>query len=209
VKLALFGATGKVGRELTSRALAQGHEVTALVRDPEKLGVTHAKLKLLKGDATKASDVSSVIQGQDAVLCALGPNKNSPKDILEQFTTHAIAAMKQHGVKRIVVVGGAGMRVPEDSQDFGTQAIGWMISKLIADAVKDKQKQYDLLRSSALNFVILRAPVITTSERKGKYTIGHPPMGFGAQITTADLSDAMLEMLTSDQHLGKAPAIRN
>jgi putative NADH-flavin reductase len=209
VKLALFGATGRVGHELTTRALVQGHEVTALVRDPARLGLTHAKLKVVKGNATNARDVSSVVQGQDAVLCALGPNKNSPKDILEQFTTHAIAAMKQHGVKRIAVVGGAGMRVPEDSKDVGTQAIGWLISKIIADAVKDKQKQYDLLRSSGVEFVILRAPVITTGERKGKYTIGHPPMGFGAQITTSDLSDAMLEMLTSNQHLGGAPAIRN
>ena len=48
-----------------------------------------------------------------------------------------------------------------------------------------------------------------SGERKGKYTIGYPPMGPGAQITPADLSDAMLEMLVGDKFLNSAPAIRS
>ena len=209
MKLAIFGATGKVGRALTARALEAGHEVTALVRDPAKLTISHTKLRVVKGDATNASDVAAVVQGQDAVLSALGPTKTSPKDVLTINTRLVIAAMKQSGVRRTVIVGGAGMRMPQDSQDFGTQAIGWIISKLLAAMVADKQRQLELLEKSGLEFVILRAPQITSGERKGKYTIGYPPMGPGAQITPADLSDAMLEMLVSDQFLGTAPAIRS
>jgi putative NADH-flavin reductase len=209
MKLVLFGATGKVGKELTARALAGGHEVTALVRNPAKLEISHAKLRVLQGDATNAGDVASVIQGQDAVLNALGPTKTSPKNVLEINTRLVIAAMKQYGVRRTVIVGGAGMRMPQDSKDFGTQAIGWIISKIIADAVADKQRQLELLINSGLEFVILRAPQITSGERKGKYTVGYPPMGPGAQITPADLSDAMLEMLTSNEFLNSAPAIRS
>jgi putative NADH-flavin reductase len=209
VKLAVFGATGKVGRTLTRRALEVGHEVTALVRDPAKLEVTHSRLRVVQGDATNAKDVDAVVGGHDAVLSALGPTKSSPKDILEVNTRLVVDAMKRHAVKRIVVVGGAGMTTPQDSQDFGTRFIGFLISRIIPDAVQDKRRQYEVLRSSGVEFVILRAPVITTAERKGKYTVGYPPMGFGAQITTADLSDAMLEALTSDAHLHQAPAIRN
>ncbi len=209
MNLAVFGATGKVGRVLTARALEAGHTITALLRDPAKLEITHARLKIIQGDATVAADVSAVVQGQDAVLNALGPSKTSPKNILEINTMHLIAAMHKYGLKRLVAVGGAGMRTPQDSQDFGTQLIGFLISKLIADAVADKRRQYDLLRQNSLEFVILRAPVITGGPPKGAYRIGYPPMGFGAQITTADLSDAMLEMLVKDTYLGQAPAIRN
>ena len=209
MKLAIFGATGKVGRALTARALEVGHEVTALVRDPAKLTIAHLKLRVVKGDATNATDVQAVVQNQDAVLNALGPTKTSAKNVLEVNTRLVIAAMKQFGVRRTVIVGGAGMRMPQDSKDFGTQAIGWIISKIIADAVADKQRQLELLKNSGVEFVILRAPQITGGERKGKYTIGYPPMGPGAQITPADLSDAMLEMLVSDEFLNSAPAIRS
>ena len=209
MKLVIFGATGKVGHALTTRALEVGHEVTVLVRNPAKLNVSHAKLRVIKGDATNASDVAAVVQGQDAVLNALGPTKTSPKDVLEINTRLVIAAMKQSDVRRTVIVGSAGIRMPQDSNDFGTQAIGWIISKIIPDAVADKQRQLESLQVSGVEFVILRAPQITSGERKGKYTIGYPPMGLGAQITPADLSDAMLEMLVSDEFLNSAPAIRS
>ena len=209
MKLVLFGATGKVGRVLMTKALEVGHEVTALVRDPAKLEISHAKLRVVKGDATNAADVEAVVQSQDAVLNALGPTKTSPKNVLEVNTRLVIAAMKRFGVRRTVIVGGAGMRLPQDSKDFGTQAIGWIISKVIPDAVADKQRQLELLTNSGVEFVILRAPQIKSGVRIGKYTIGYPPMGPGAQITPADLSDAMLEMLVSDQFLNSAPAIRS
>lgn len=209
MNVVIFGATGKVGCVLTARALNAGHAVTALVRDPAKLSVQHANLRVVQGDATNAADVNAVVQGQDAVLNALGPTKTSPKNVLEVNTRLVIAAMKKHAVRRTVIVGGAGMRMPQDSKDFGTQAIGWIISKIIADAVADKQKQLELLQSSGVEFVILRAPQITSGARKGKYTIGYPPMGPGAQITPDDLSDALLEMLVSDEFLNSAPAIRS
>ncbi len=209
MKLAVLGATGKVGSKLTARALELGHEVTALVRDPTKLEITHARLRVLQGDATNAGDVASLVQGQDAVLNALGPTKTSPKDVLAISTRLVIVAMKQFNVRRTVIVGGAGMRVPQDSKDFGTQAIGWIISKVMADAVADKQRQYELLQNSGVEFVILRAPQIKSGPRTGKCTIGYPPMGPGAQITPEDLSDAVLEMLVSDEFLNSAPAIRS
>lgn len=209
MKLAILGATGKVGRTLTARALEVGHEVTALVRNPAKLEISHVKLRVRRGDATNAADVASLIQGQDAVLNALAPTKSSPKDVLEISTRLVIAAMKQCGVRRTVIVGGAGMRMPQDSQDFGTRAIGWLVSKIIPDAVADKKRQLELLQNSGVEFVILRAPQITSGERSGKYTIGYTPMVPGAQITPADLSDAMLEMLVNDEFLNSAPAIRS
>ncbi len=82
MKLTIFGATGRTGRQLLTQALEAGHEVTAFVRDPSKLGVTHSRLRVMQGDVYDASVVEDATKGQDAVLSALGPVRGGPKDVM-------------------------------------------------------------------------------------------------------------------------------
>lgn len=72
MKLLIFGASGKTGRELVKQSLAQGHEVTALVRNPAKFSLTHQSLHVVQGDILRYETVESAMRGQDAVLSALG-----------------------------------------------------------------------------------------------------------------------------------------
>ena len=72
MKLLVFGASGGTGRQLVERALAQGHQVTAFVRDPAKLPLTHQNLRVAQGDALRYDTVEPAVAGQDAVLSALG-----------------------------------------------------------------------------------------------------------------------------------------
>src|SRR6266566_3932782 len=78
-KLLLLGATGLTGRQLLSQAIEQGHDITALVRDPGKLTVERARLRIATGDATDAGAVEDALEDRDAVLCALGTR--SPKSL--------------------------------------------------------------------------------------------------------------------------------
>ena len=71
MQIALFGATGAVGGYFLNKALAAGHEVTTLVRSPEKLG-DQPNLRAVKGNVTEASDVQSVINQADVVVSCLG-----------------------------------------------------------------------------------------------------------------------------------------
>ena len=209
MNILVFGASGKTGKLVVEQALAAGHTVTAFVRDSSKLTLSHSNLKVIKGDVLDPASVEGAMAGIDAVISALGPNKASPPDLLERATRHIITAMHKHGVKRIVAEGGAGARVPRDSSDFGGRAIGWLLSTLVIPGqVKDKQKQLELLQNSRLEFVVVRAPVLTDGPKKGGYTVGYPPMGPGAQISRADIAAAMLEQLTDSKFLGQAPAIR-
>src|SRR5437588_2338714 len=81
LRLLVIGATGGTGREIVQQALGQGHEVTAFVRDPAKLQIEHANLRIVKGDVLDYTSVESAMRGQEAVLSALGhkrffyPNK--------------------------------------------------------------------------------------------------------------------------------------
>src|SRR5438045_7329967 len=72
LRLLVIGATGGTGREIVQQALGQGHQVTAFVRDPAKLQIEHANLRVAKGDVLDYATVESAMRGQDAVLCALG-----------------------------------------------------------------------------------------------------------------------------------------
>lgn len=72
MKLLLFGATGGTGRKLVEQALELGHSVTAFARDPGKVKITHWNLRVVKGDILEPASVTAAVQGQDAVLSALG-----------------------------------------------------------------------------------------------------------------------------------------
>ena len=60
--IALFGPTGRVGREVMQRALAAGHRVTAVARTPAKVTVTHQHLEVLAADATRPEQVLAAIK---------------------------------------------------------------------------------------------------------------------------------------------------
>jgi len=76
MKLLIFGATGGTGRQLVDQALAQGHEVTAFVRNPAKLAMQHEKLKVVQGNVMDCHSVGAAVAGQDAVFSALGVRFN-------------------------------------------------------------------------------------------------------------------------------------
>src|SRR5690606_21525610 len=109
MKLALIGATGYVGSALLEEALNRGHQVTALVRHPEKLP-QHANLVAVRADVHDVAALADHLRGHDAVLSAFNPGWGVA-DIREQFVAGSrtiVAATKTAGVKRLLVVGGAG-----------------------------------------------------------------------------------------------------
>ena len=102
MKLAIFGATGALGRECLSQALAAGHEVTALVRDPSKLpAALRDRITVVEGDALSADDVEKTLsRGIEAVLFAIGVDRASPEDLCTDVTRHILERMPRRGVRR-------------------------------------------------------------------------------------------------------------
>lgn len=208
MNLAVLGASGRTGRHLVEQALADGHTVAALVRDPAKLPLKHDRLRLVVGDALDAERIDELVRGRDAVLNALGPVKGGPDDLLARSTRLLADAMTRHGVRRVVVEGGAGMRVPEDHPGLGGRIVGGLVARLIPKQVADKRAQMEILRDAGLDFVIVRAPVLTDGPLTRTYRLGFPDMGPGAKIGRADIAHAMLAQTRRDEWLGRAPAIR-
>src|ERR1700730_1235793 len=106
MKLTIVGATGGVGRQVLEQAVAAGHDVTAVVRNPTGLSGA-ARVVTADLAAPDPAALKSAVEGADAVLSGLGPRSTSEAGIAAQGTRAIAAAMKAAGVRRIVVVSAA------------------------------------------------------------------------------------------------------
>lgn len=106
----LIGATGFVGSAILNELLLRGHQVTAIARDPKKVQVTHANLTVVRADATDPDALTAIAQGKDAVISAYNPGWQNPRQYEETLENYPkiVQATKQAGVKRLLIVGGAG-----------------------------------------------------------------------------------------------------
>ncbi|NPT59540.1 NAD(P)-dependent oxidoreductase [Paraburkholderia elongata] len=107
LKIALFGATGTIGSRIAAEAARRGHQVTALARNPARVPADVANLKAAQADLLDAASVGAAVRGHDVVASAYAP----PQDDLAALTkaTHALVdGVRAAGLKRLVVVGGAG-----------------------------------------------------------------------------------------------------
>ena len=101
---AVFGASRGIGGAFVEQALARGHRVVALLRDPERMATAHPRLRVLVGDATVVADVRRAVDGVDAVVCALGAPAFSKERVRERGTAAIVRAMEQVGVERLACV---------------------------------------------------------------------------------------------------------
>lgn len=208
MKLLIIGGTGGTGKELIKQALEQGYNVTALVRNPEKVKITHQNLTLIKGDVLDFDKIQEVVAGQDAVLSALGHKRFFIKtNILSEGTRNIIHAMEKHKVNRFICVTSLGIN---DSRfKLGLYYTLFVIPFIIFFYFLDKAKQEKLIRSSSLNWTIVRPGQLTNGRKRGKYKHGANVGNYilTKMISRADVAHFMLTQLSDTTYLKKTPGV--
>jgi uncharacterized protein YbjT (DUF2867 family) len=104
-RIAVFGATGLTGGLVVRQALAQGHEVVALARDPGSVTLQHPSLRVIGGSPISVTDVERCVQGADAVIHCLGiggKGDGKPTSLISDSVRFVLTTMQDHGVPRIV-----------------------------------------------------------------------------------------------------------
>ncbi len=198
MKIAIIGATGLVGTKVLSESLDRGHEVTAIVRNPDNLP-THPKLRAAKGDATRPAELASLVAGHDAVISAFNPGR----DESGTGAGSIIEAVKRSGVQRLLVVGGAGSLevVPGkrliDQPDFPAQ---WKDGALKTAAFLD-----ELRGEAELDWVFVSpAAMLAPGARTGTYRVGGDQLltdsDGQSRISLEDYAVAMLDEVERPQH---------
>jgi putative NADH-flavin reductase len=209
MKLAIFGATGKAGVHLVEQALAAGYEVNAFTRSPHKLTVQHDKLTVVEGDVQNAERVDAAIAGVDVVLSVLGPSENKPTFAVTKGTQHILASMQAHGVKRLVVSAGAGVGDPNDEPKLINKFINIMLKLVSRHVYDDMVRAVETVRSSELDWIIVRVPMLTDSPATGDIKVGWVGKGTGPRLSRADMAAFMLAQVDDMTHVRKAPVISN
>jgi putative NADH-flavin reductase len=213
MKLTVFAATGGIGRQVLEQAVAAGHAVTAVVRNPRKLspGVRAVASDLAAPDP---ATLESAVRGADAVLSGLGPRSASEAGIAWQGTRAIVQAMKATGVRRIVVVSAAPIgtvpspgRPKPPKHDPGD---GLLMRKLFSPLIKtvlrkhyaDLARMEDVLRDSGLDWTVVRPPRLTDKPVTGRYRTAYEQnLRRGFFISRADVAHLMLRVLGQPEAL--------
>jgi hypothetical protein len=199
MRIALIGATGYTGARILAEALARGHHVTAIVRDAAKVPPhEHASVAAL--DVHDAAALAACLRGHDVAVSAFNPGKDADGG----GTDAIVRAVKEAGVPRLLVVGGAGSleiapgRRLLDQPDFPA---AWKAGALKTAAFLDALKG-----ESALDWTFLSpAAKLVPGERTGRYRTGGDQLLVDAQgesrISTEDLAVAMLDEVEAPRHV--------
>ncbi|MDQ0986340.1 NAD(P)-dependent oxidoreductase [Streptomyces sp. V2I9] len=196
MRITVFGATGGIGRQIVGQALAAGSEVTAVVRDPDRLpkeldrGALHGVVRL---DDTAA--VRAAVAGRDAVFSGLGARGRKADGVAERLTGRIVSAMEAEGVRRLLVVSAVPVG-PEPADDplidrLARRAIGAVLADLYADLARMEA----MLAAGATDWTAVRPPKLTDGPRTGVYrrVVGGTPRS-SRSISRADAAHAMLAM---------------
>jgi uncharacterized protein YbjT (DUF2867 family) len=219
MKLTIFAATGGVGRELLEQAVAAGHDVTAVVRNPGKLS---REVRAVTTDMTAPNPAAleSAVAGADAVLSGLGPHSNGDAGIAARGTRAIVAAMQATSVRRIVVISAAPVStVPSPGRPhppkydpgdgfFMRHLFSKIASARFGKVYIDLALMEDVLAGSGLDWTVVRPPQLTDKPLTGTYRTAYGQnIRGGFSVPRADVADFMLRVLAQPETIHQAIGI--
>jgi len=221
MKLTIFAATGGIGRQLLQQAVAAGHDVTAVVRNPQKLS---GQVRVVTADLAAADPavLESAVDGADAVLSGLGPRSNAEAGVARQGTRAIVQGMQATGVRRIVVVSAAPIgTVPSPGRPKPPRhdpGDGFFMRNLLSPMTKVALRQHyadlalmeDVLRDSGLDWTVVRPPRLTDKPLTGTYRTAYGQnLRRGALVSRADVAHLMLDVLERPEAIKQVIGIAN
>lgn len=209
MNVAVFGATGLTGGLVVERALAAGHHVTALVRNPTTVGRKHEHFTVLGGSPTSPADVEACVRGADVVIHCLGiggKGTGKPTTLISESVKTTLAAMQKHRVPRIVCmsnvgVGGSGP---------------WLVNRVVVPVFlrwlqpifEDKERMENALRDSPVEWVSVRLVGITDGPAKPIRT-ADDGKGLAFKITAASAAEFLLARAQGPEFVRQTPSVSN
>ena len=208
MKLLIFGASGVTGRVLVSAALAKGHAVSAFVRTPSKLAVSHENLRVIVGDVADQQAVTHAVTGHEAVFSCLGvgvPLKHDPAVVAG--IGFIVDAMQRAGPARLIYLSFLGVR--DSRPQLGPLLGGVLVPLVLRNEVADHEAKEKLIVQSSLDWTIVRPPKLTNGAATGEFRHGNDIRAASLlpTLTRADVAAFMLGQLDDTTYSRRAVAI--
>jgi putative NADH-flavin reductase len=210
MRLTVFGATGRAGRLLIEQALASGYNVVAYARDPSKLDTKDEHLTVVQGELTDQMLIENAVKGADAVISVLGPRGDSKNKPLTEGMKNIIAAMKKHGVRRLIISSTISAKDSNDLPEFRARTLVNLVKLTMHAAYEEIVSVAETVRASDLDWTIVRLTLLNDKPKSEKVRAGY--LGrreVGTWVSRADVADFMLKQVEDTKYLRQAPAISN
>jgi uncharacterized protein YbjT (DUF2867 family) len=212
-KVLIIGASRGIGLETVKAALLAGHNVRALARSAARIPIQNPGLDRVAGNALDSSTILSTLDGVDVVVQTLGVDV-APRSIFERTTLFSqstriiVDAMKAAGVKRLIAVTGLGAG---NSRGHGGIIYDSVVFPLLLKRVyDDKDVQEWIIKSSGLDWTIVRPGLLTNRPATGHYRIltAAGDWRFGT-ISRADVADFIVRQIDDRKLIGTTPLLIN
>ena len=205
MKLTVFGATGATGTTLIEQALAAGHGVTAVVRDPARLAVAaHALLSVVTADVMNPDAIRPAVSSGEAVLTAIGPRDTGPTTVIQDSARAIIAAMQTTGTRRLLMLSGS-IAADEGESPYLRYLIKPLARRtFLRHVCADMRAGEREVRASGLDWTIVRPPALTSKPPTHEYRTAidrNLPHGF--RVSRADLAACLLALVDDPASVGK------
>jgi putative NADH-flavin reductase len=211
MKLAVFGASGRTGKQVVQQALSRGYDVVAVVRRPDALALTDERLSVRHGDVLDADFIPRAIEGSETVISALGsPVRRTPITIYSEGISNIVAALPTAGVSRLIAISAAPAGPRSEVGALERLVTYPLLEFFFGTSYDDMRRMEEVLSHSRADWTIFRPPRLTDHRARGNYrtsTTGVLPHAH--TITRSDLATAMLDSVTDDSLICRFVAIAN
>ncbi|MER7458867.1 NAD(P)H-binding protein [Micromonospora sp. NPDC126480] len=210
MNIALIGATGRTGRLLLDVLLQRDHHVTALAREPGKLGTAanSPAVRVVRGDVRDHDALRQLVAGNDVIISALGPTTKEAD--LHTRTAEALTeVMRTDGIRRFVGISGAGVDAPGDRKSRRDRTISWLINRLGGAVVKDKPAELAVWRRSGLDWTLVRPPRLLDTPPTGRVEHHANESTSQTSISRADLAAFIADVAEQGLYRQAAPFVAN
>ncbi|WP_273834521.1 NAD(P)-dependent oxidoreductase [Guptibacillus sedimenti] len=203
MNVCILGATGRVGSKVLIQAVRDHHNVSVLVRSPEKLSIKDG-ITIVEGNVLNEDDVMKASEGADVMISALGTDKTTT---LSESTPILLSVMKKQGIKRIITVGTAG--ILNSRTDPGVYRFESSESKRkTTRAAKEHLAVYEMLNKSQVEWTIICPTYLPEGDARGSYRVEEDYLPEdGKEISTGDTANFVYQELLEKNHLLKRVGI--
>jgi putative NADH-flavin reductase len=178
------------------------------VRDPKKLGTYKDKVEYVSGDVSQAEKLEKAVKGADIVISTLPPTAtNSDPEKSAKIMEQMVTTMEKQGIKRFIHIGGAvhGGGIDEN-WTLSRRLLRTYLNIVCKPVLVAKQMEWDILRKSNLDWILVRPPRITKDKPLGPLAVDEKNLG-SVKVNVEDLAEFLLEQIHSEKWVVKAPLV--
>lgn len=205
MKIAIIGGAGGIGSLLAEYSLTAGHDVSVLVRNPARVSVKGARLRVLIGNAEDEASITELVEGQDVVCDCLGTTQLFREiRTFSRCATHLAKALRP--AQLLIAVTGMGVG---DSAGHGTLLYDKVFRPVFLGRMyADKERQEQIILAEIARWIIVRPGFLNNGPRTGRYRALTDLSGIqGGRISRADVADFVLSQASSARFLRQTPLL--